>query len=68
MIGITLTKNFSLKYFEKNESIRSTVSWVQKLISTSVPRSVYETSYISWNVTKRRGGSAKADAIVTYAE
>ena len=64
MIGITLTKNFSLKYFEKNESIRSTVSWVQKLISTSVPRRVYETPYISWKVTKSNGGKSNADAIV----
>jgi hypothetical protein len=63
-MGIILTASFTLKYFEKNENTRSIRSWVQKLVRTSVPRSVYETSYISWKVTKRRGGSAKTEDIV----
>ena len=57
-----------LKYFVKKEKIRSIVSWVQKLTKTKVPKRVYETLYISWNVTKSIGGRQNADAIATYVK
>ena len=48
-----------LKYFVKNENIKSIESCVKKLIKTSVPSNVYDMPYILWNVISKIGGSAK---------
>lgn len=47
--------------------IRSTMSCVQKFVSTSVPSKVYEMPYASRRVTNRSGGRLKIDDIVKYA-
>jgi hypothetical protein len=61
--GINLTVLCILKILVKKEKIRSIVSCVQKLIKTNVPRRVYDTLYISWNVTNSIGGKENADAM-----
>jgi hypothetical protein len=66
--GIILTARGILNLWEKNENIRSTVSWVTKLIRTKRPRRVYEIPYKERNVRKRIGERLPTMDIDTLAE
>ena len=65
MMGVSLTVSGILNLCEKNEKMRSTVSWVKKLISTSVPKSEYEMPYCSWKVKNKSGGRLPITLMVT---
>lgn len=62
-----MTVLWMLKCLENRVKTISMVNWVQKLISTSVPSSVYDKPYICRNVTNSTGGRLKMVDMVKYA-
>ena len=65
---MSFTARGMLNLCEKTENAVSTISCVQKLISTRSPRSEYDMPYISLNVRRSNGESVDTVAIDTFEE